>query len=364
MYLFSETIGTGADAEGNQIRPVVDLYIDTWTCVTDAPGIGMLVKCEPFPEVDTDARIRRLRRELLNNVAPDDGETDDSDALALKIGRRFVLRQWLSADDFAVNSGALDLTLSAIPAARRNRIRNRLLERGIDITGLSLQTTIRDALRFILPQFQVRLQSRPASPSGTFIDTFTEATTDTNLVSHTPDTGTGWTRVDGVDNAAFVRASDDRLLSNNATNTLYICDDQGSADQYHEWVFNVINASFVVNRATDSNNFIGSRAQNTPAKLQIFKRVTGTFTQLGSNGATTIVAGDTARLESDSADAHELYLNGASQVGPVTDTAHNTVTRQGVVGRSTTAQWIDYFEAGVLSAAGTRPKHLALLGVS
>jgi hypothetical protein len=344
MYLFSETIGTGADAEGNQIRPVVDLYTDTWTCVTDAPGIGMLVKCDPFPEVDTDARIRRLRRELLNNVAPDDGETDDSDDLALKIARRFVLRQWLAADDFAVNSGALDLTLSAIPAARRNRIRNRLLQRGIDISGLSLQTTIRDALRFILPQFQV--------------------TTDTNLVSHTPDTGTGWTRVDGVDNAAFVRASDDRLLSNSATNTLYICDDQGSAAQYHEWVFNVINASFVVNRATDSNNFIGSRAQNAPAKLQLFKRVTATFTQLGSNGATTIVAGDTARLESDSADAHELYLNGVSQVGPVTDAAHNSVTTQGVVGRATLAQWIDYFEAGVLVAGGTRPKHLGILGVS
>jgi hypothetical protein len=356
-YFICDTIGTGADAEGNQFRPAVADYSDSWVVTADAPGLSrMLVKCAHLPAFDTDARIRPVRRALLADFAPDDGETDDWEAadLATKVARRCLLRQWLADDDFPVTSGILDSTLGDVPTLRRRRIRDRLLDRGINIDGLTLTTTIRDALRFILPQFAVRLESRAMSQGGTFTDNFTETGTGVDLASHAPSGGTSWTRVEAISTCTC--DSTVNVLIKNAADSngaMYRCDDQGSVDQYVQFAVVATNqASFVANRASANTSYIGVRSNGATPKVQIFKRVAGTFTQLGSNGATTVVAGNTIRLES-SGDAHEAYLQGVSQVGPTNDAHNNTVTRQGVNGRSAdSGNWIDTFEAGTLGAAG------------
>jgi hypothetical protein len=354
-YFVCDAIGTGEDAEGNQRRPVVDLYTDTWTVIADGND-RMLVRCVHQPEFDTDVRIRPARRTLLAGLSPDDGEADDSPELAKKIARRFLVRQWLGADDFT--AGTLDLTLGDIPLARRRRIRDRLLNRGINIDGLTLSTTIGDALRFIMPQFPVRLEPKAMSPGGTFTDNFTEAGTNVDLAAHTPSGGTAWTRQSGTANTCECEAPANLVKNASDSNgALYQCDDQGSADQYVQFAVVATNqASFVCNRASSNLAYIGVRVNGAPSKVQIFKRVAGVYTQLGSNGATTAVAGNTVRLES-SGDAHEAFLNSVSQVGPTNDTHNNTITRQGVNGRSAdSGSWIDTFEAGILGGEEPPPE--------
>jgi hypothetical protein len=180
-----------------------------------------------------------------------------------------------------------------------------------------------------------------------FTDNFTDTDT-TTLETHTPSGGTAWTRVDGTAGALTINTNVLKVLA--ATNTLYVCDDQGSVNQYVQYKHQTNMNDFVCNRATDANNFIGIRV--SAGKVQIFKRVTSTFTQLGSTGATTVNAGDTVRLES-SGDVHTAKINGnlEASVGG-TDSAHNSVTRQGVCGRTASSlNIVDDFEAGILSGA-------------
>jgi hypothetical protein len=178
-----------------------------------------------------------------------------------------------------------------------------------------------------------------------FTDTFTDTDT-TTLETHTPSGGTAWTRVDGTAGACSIVGN--ILRVNAASNTLYICDDQGNADQYVQYKHQNNMNDFVCNRATDANNFIGIRV--SAGKVQIFKRVTSTFTQLGSTGATTVSANDIIRLES-SGNVHTAKINGNTEAGVGgTDAAHNSVTRQGICGRTASILNIaDDFEAGSLS---------------
>lgn len=87
-------------------------------------------------------------------------------------------------------------------------------------------------------------------------------------------------------------------------------------------------------RITDANNFIGARLNG--GNLQLFKRVTGTFTQLGSNVAVTGANGDTLKVTA-SGNTLNVYVNGVLKIGPITESAHNTVTKCGMVARSTAA---------------------------
>lgn len=184
-----------------------------------------------------------------------------------------------------------------------------------------------------------------------FTDNFNGEGSDVDLASHTPSGGTAWTRVDGAANAGLVGSSG-ILRSSSATNTLYTCDDQGSVNQYVQFEYRVSSNDFVCNRATNNQNFIGIRG--SASKVQIFKRVANTFTQIGTDGGTTLVAGDIIRLES-SGDVHTAYVNGNVESGPGgTDAAHNTVTTQGVCIRSVSGNWVDNFEAGTLAAGASR----------
>ena len=195
-----------------------------------------------------------------------------------------------------------------------------------------------------------------------FTDDFSGEVSDVDLASHTPSGGTAWSRVGGVANSAEVfSASSDAGVPGSAaaTNTLYQCDDQGNSAQYIQCSYLPSStASFLANRATDANNFVGVRVSG--AKVQIFKRVAGSFTQLGSTGSTTVSSGDTIKLESDGSDVHTAFINGSSESGPGgTDTAHSSVTTQGFCARlesGSDVSVMDDFEAGVLGGGVTNPK--------
>jgi hypothetical protein len=188
-----------------------------------------------------------------------------------------------------------------------------------------------------------------------FTDNFTEAS-DTALESHTPSGGTAWTRVDGAASGIIVESSTGAARAASTTNTLYWCDDQGSADQYVQFTKGVTadGNSFVCNRATDNQNFIGIRV--VAGKVQVWRRNANNFGQIGTDGNLAVVTGDTIRLESNG-DVHTAYVNGvADSNAGGTYSPFNTVTRQGLCTRSNLpdgSAWVDNFEAGALTPPGT-----------
>jgi len=186
-----------------------------------------------------------------------------------------------------------------------------------------------------------------------FLDNFNGEATTVDLASHVPSGGTAWTRVDGSANMAQVSSSSSTLIKNTTDNSgaLYLCDDQGSADQYVQYVCK--NADVfqpAVNRAVSRFSWVGVRVN--AGNVSILKCVPGpTYTALAT-GTTTVVVGDTIRLESQGS-THRGYINGALEL-TVTDSHNSTVTRQGVVPRATSgASWLDDFEAGALAGGAT-----------
>lgn len=92
-----------------------------------------------------------IRTRLEARHIPDDGITlsDTVGSVLRRIVRRFLVRQILGADDL---SEGLDTLVSAIPVAKRQAIRTKLLAHGIDFDGVLLTDTVREAIRKIVVQ--------------------------------------------------------------------------------------------------------------------------------------------------------------------------------------------------------------------
>ena len=179
-----------------------------------------------------------------------------------------------------------------------------------------------------------------------FTDNFNGASSDTALESWTPSGGTAWTRVDGVANGISVSASGQCGRFNASVNTLYWCDSQGTASHYSQITLKSSQSlSFLVNRATDANNFIGARVYGS--RTQLYKRVGGSLFVLGTAAPGT--TGDTLRIESNADNEHTVKLNG-TQVLVVTDAFNAGQLRQGLCSRESSATFFDDYEAGSLSA--------------
>ena len=162
---------------------------------------------------------------------------------------------------------------------------------------------------------------------------------------------TGWTLVDGAAGAAQINASNQ--LKNTSTQSVgsYACTDQGSSDHYTQVdSYDTGNAFPAAVRMTDGNN--GIIARYGTFQWQLFKRVSGSFTSLGTY-TVSHTPGDTLYLEADSSDNITVKINGTARIGPVSETFNNTETQQGLYPRSSTADpWIDNFEAGALAVGG------------
>ncbi len=175
----------------------------------------------------------------------------------------------------------------------------------------------------------------------TFTDTFTRS--DENL-----EASTNWERVDGVANQLLVRSNALASTTTSSTNqTTYLIASSFAltTDQYAEvtWSSGVNQTGWVLCRATDSNNFVGVQKLN--GSYMVYKRVAGTFTQLGSGGVH--VAGETVQLQVVG-QTIKLFVNGAQKFTASLGVGELTTGRPGLMSRTTGANpWIDNFKVGV-----------------
>lgn len=296
------------------------------------------------------AQRAALRTRLEARGVPLDGIGLSSrvELLLRRIHRRAALRQMLvdaGLQDFA----SLDTT--DLPGQRLEALRARRL----DVDGL-VETKPRELLARLLPRIG-GIRVRPwtgALRGGTFTDDFNGEGSNVDLTAHTPSGGTAWTRLSGSSGDIVVDSANGWMALRTTffgANAVYLCDDQGDANQYVE--FENRNTPdifyFIANRITNGSNYIGVRNIATNG-LDLQKRVAGSFTQLGSDSI--ISAGDIVRMECDGNNI-EVFVNGVSAIGPVTETFNNTETRQGVFGDgNTNANLLDDYEAGILTAGG------------
>lgn len=187
----TDIIGTGIDDEtmSDPFRPAVaDLVSASWSAVdyrqNAMQALGkMLVKIDvddnDHEAIRTDPRVTYLfawnerniqlkdlpakRRNAIRNWLDErnidvDHLTGNNSVkdLVQAVVNRALLRQVLRDADFAEH---LDTTTIAdIPVARRQKIRDRLLARGVDISDVEPTDTIRQALRKILPRSATALR--------------------------------------------------------------------------------------------------------------------------------------------------------------------------------------------------------------
>jgi hypothetical protein len=371
-WLLCDRIGAGSDAD--PLRPAVADYPGEWsTTVTLEQRDLCLANCAYQAAFDSDARIQKLTKSLVSKYVPDDGEPDGegSAALALKVVRRALLENLLGADDFGDFNG---LAFGDIPAAKRQRLLNKLDVRGLDRRDIALQTTIQNALRQLMPQIPARVIGQAVGRGGTFTDDFNGEVSTVNLEDHTPDGGDAWTRIDGNADYARVSSVTNRLICGTADSLggLFVCDDQGSPDQYVQYKIDDDDGelfSFVCNRATDRQNIIGVRHRGSGLGniIELFKKDAGTFTKLANSANGAATDGDSARLESEG-NTHSVFIDSgsgfASVIAPANDSFNATETRQGVLCRSDgVVGLLDDFEAGTLGVAHTSTCDITLPGL-
>lgn len=155
----------------------------------------------------------------------------------------------------------------------------------------------------------------------------------------------------GIAGAAAVRSN---LLASNTTDSLgglYLIPAQGSTEQYMQAAFRAepsasVPIGFIAVRATDTSNYIGLRRAN--GAWELYKRVAGTFTLLGSYTA-GFVAGDVGRIEVNALNEIRCYVNGALMIGPVVDSFNSSALRQGIAARGSVLNpWIDNLDGGAM----------------
>lgn len=195
-----------------------------------------------------------------------------------------------------------------------------------------------------------------------FYDTFTE-TSDTNLDSHTPDTGASWTATTGNSGNVVVDGTNDSLKCPWHGGSLqyngYTADISGSwaTDHAVECTKSVTcgtNIGICVrtqNGSTDVDAYIGYYDTGSLAwKILRIDEGSASPTQLGVYVDSGASATDVLRLESTGVGSQELYVNGTSRI----TTSDSTFSggAPGVAGKRTfTGDGIDEFKAYDQSAA-------------
>lgn len=127
---------------------IADVRI-TYLPIEDAGG-QVVPFTEPVSAISAANRTT-IRTLLANRHIPDDGIqlSDPIRATLRRIALRFILRDILRADDL---TEGLDTLVSAIPLAKRQAIRAKLVARDIDFDGVLGSDTIRQALVKIVSQ--------------------------------------------------------------------------------------------------------------------------------------------------------------------------------------------------------------------
>ncbi len=176
----------------------------------------------------------------------------------------------------------------------------------------------------------------------TFTDNFARADQDL-------ETSADWTRIGGSAGDADIQSEKVHSTTIASTAAAYTCPDQGSGDRYVQGDLVDLNEDHfpIALRVQDGSNFVGLR--NKGGRLELFKRVGGTFGSL-ADPICSCVVGDTIRLEMVGND-FEIFKNGVSQgTGSTTDLAGETGI--GLIPRRDAVGMVDNFEAGLLAGGG------------
>ena len=169
-----------------------------------------------------------------------------------------------------------------------------------------------------------------------FSDTFTEPTSNTLLDSHVPDLGTGWTLLwnDGsLPTISAIAASDTCKPTLTAdSGVAYVAEATYPSANYEvQWTFVQANNSadrpyYVFLRLADIENMYAVRMSNVASGCQLYKKVAGTWTALGS--AVTIAVGSVCKLQINGSTL-KLFDDGVEVIS-VTDTALTATGKAGI----------------------------------
>lgn len=188
-------------------------------------------------------------------------------------------------------------------------------------------------------------------PDPSFFDNFLRA--DEAITADTD-----WTVASVSDHASAcaVRSNQLAALPISQGPGVIFCPDQGSGDQYVEFVLKSLGTSgtgsFVINRVGNSGaDFVGVRVGQffLTNGIEVYRRVNFTHTALNT-GNFTAALDDVIRLECAGSD-WEVFKNGVSLAGGAIGDGGlmNNNTRQGVISRLEDQNpWIDDFTAGIL----------------
>jgi len=116
--------------------------------------------------------------------------------------------------------------------------------------------------------------------------------------------------------------------------------------------------------ADDSNYILG--AYNAAGTMKIFKKVAGSFTQLGITATITAANGDVLKGSVDASNNHTFYQNGMSRV-TATDAAGSTNTKHGLrANGDTTVRFDDFSFTDTSGGGGATPirRYSSLNGLS
>lgn len=174
-----------------------------------------------------------------------------------------------------------------------------------------------------------------------FKDLFTEASVDTALASHTPDTGTSWTETINNTTSSVVQAiaATDRCkvsVTQGSREIIHSADVSYATNEYDievkQPVVDAVGTDdpfHLLGRMTATNNHYGlaiRRSAANTATYEIFKKVAGTVTSLASS---TVALANDDDSKFEIRDAAKKGFNNSSEIVSTTD---NVLTATGKAG--------------------------------
>ncbi len=188
-----------------------------------------------------------------------------------------------------------------------------------------------------------------------FADNFNRA--NANLEASPNASGGGsWSHDGLIAGALIISGNQLQCNTTNSTGSAYKTVNQGSADHYVEFrAVSVSNGtgSFFACRLADRSNFVGMRAGNfeSDGRIEVYRRVGGTLTNLYTSPGGSMFVGDVLRLEC-SGSTFTVKKNGAVVTGPTAiGDGSLTSSDTGIVARTVSALIADDFVAGAIAGS-------------
>jgi hypothetical protein len=172
--------------------------------------------------------------------------------------------------------------------------------------------------------------------------------------SPTSSSGYDWTWDGNIAGGVQLEEQNAHCETSNSVGTAYFTPDLGSLDMYVQYAApstQNLTGPFNAVRLVDRNNFVGVRTGSESGigtgVIEVYKRVSGTFTALYTSGASAFTQLDTIRLEVQG-DTWRVYKNGTQLDTGSIGTTFNS-KKAGLVARTTSGGgFSDDFEAAAL----------------